>query len=142
MTENHSDESVLDVNVEDGGAFEIIPDGAEAELRIETAEQVPLKKDPSRRQFKLKLVVQSDPDGYDDIYHYIGIPTQAFKAENPKGHKRSVQNIIDFCACFDIEMPCPASQMVGQTGWCIMEESDDGRGGTRNNIKRFVAPRG
>ena len=64
----------ININLDDAQESKPVPLGR-YDVVIDSCEEVPTKKDPSKTQFKMVLKIE----GHDDaapIFHYLGIPTE------------------------------------------------------------------
>jgi hypothetical protein len=130
--------SLLDVNYEDVPELKTLADNSEALLRIARAEIVPQKKDPSR--YNLALTFDCTTDSLvDDIRVWLPIPSQAQKAENPKGYAKTAARMREFCEAFDISLPVDPAELGGKEGWAIVSEEDGQDGRKQNSVRRFLS---
>ena len=135
--------SILDVNLTDHIEIKPLPDDSEVQLRIARADIVPVKADPSRSQLALFFDVADDP-AVDDIRAWIGIPTDDFKASDPKRHAKACNRLTNFAKAFgmDLSKPLDTADMVGLEGWAVLrEEENDMTGDNQNSIKYYKVPR-
>jgi hypothetical protein len=131
--------SILDVNLSDHIEIKTLPDNSEVQLRIARADVVPVKADPSRSQLALIFDVSDDP-AVDDIRSWIGIPTDAFKAVDPKRYAKACTRLLKFAQAFgmDTNESLDTSKMVGLEGWAVLrEEENEMTGDNQNSVKYF-----
>lgn len=130
---------LLDVNFNDGGELELIPDNTETKLRVTRSETTPGKSDPDATLLVLRL---EDPSNnlVDDIYHRQVVPDPRTKEEDPKAYMKAVNRFRDLCVCFGVSIDgtLDSDDFVGATGDCIIRIEDDPQYGRKNSIKRFI----
>ena len=146
MTE--TTDSMLDVNLDDGGDFETLADNSEHELMIKVAEVVENKSDASRDNLVLTLEKPDSPEIDDLRYNYVPIPSAGQRDSDPKAYKKAVNYFKAVCECFGITPPFNIVQdgdrrlvheLVGMRGTCIVEESmNPNTSRMQNRVRRYV----
>ncbi len=130
---------LLDVNFNDGGELELLPDNTEVRLRVTRSEMTPGVKNPDSMQLVLRLEDPSNPM-VDDIYHRQVIPDPSTKEEDPKAYMKSVNRFTDLHVCFGVstDSPSDSDDFVGAEGDCLVRLEDDPTYGRKNTIKQFI----
>lgn len=115
------DTSALDLNFNDVYDFETFTDNEEVQLRVVKATREEKKKSPGEFQLVMRLEDPSDPKK-EDIFLYLGIPTEDERRNDPKKANKKMLRILDFYEAFDIDYSRPVilRDIEGATGYCIM----------------------
>ena len=112
-------------------------------LDVNLSDHIEIKTLPARSQLAIFFDVADDP-AVDDIRAWIGIPTDDFKAVDPKRHAKACNRLENFAKAFgmDLSKPLDTADMVGLEGWAVLrEEENDMTGDNQNSIKYYKVPR-
>lgn len=127
--------SLIDVNPGDAKPLEAVPAG-EYELSITSAEVVPLKKDPDKRQIALSYKIEGEPLA-KSVRDWIGIPhaTDDSDIENKK-----LLKLQAFCdsAQYDYSNGIDTDELPGMVVKAMLTVENDETYGDQNRITRYV----
>ena len=132
--------SLLDINLEDAGTLEVLPDGDEALLRVSRAMIAPNYSDATNNDLVIVFDVPANPM-VDDIRVWLPIPTAALKADSPKDYIKQVTRISEFLASVGSGSPIDTDGLLGLEGWAVISEREDKNGVMRNSVRRFLPRR-
>jgi hypothetical protein len=141
--ETTNDESMMNIDFPPDSElnFRTLENDSEVELRIKDYETKPSKA--GKPMIHAVLEVPNDPD-FDDIHHYLMVPTDEIKEEDPKRAKKMYIRIQQFYKCIGLSTTRPFGKqdVIGLTGRFIVgAELDEQSGLTRNTIKSCIERR-
>ena len=133
--------SLLDVNFADRQQLKVLKDNEEVELRVKYCDITDQKNNPGRKNLALVFDVADDPL-VDDIRQWIPIPADDLASEDPKRYSKQCDRFEAFLKAFSLVTPIDTDNIVGQTGWAILSESENDQSGEmQNGVRRFVEQR-
>lgn len=131
--------SLLDVSIEGAQELKLLDDGDEVTSSIVNAEVVDVKSRPGAKQLSVRLSIPSDPL-VDDIYTYVGIPSEGIREVDEKAFSKMVARFKTFCDCYSVDYSgsIDSDDFKGATGDIIVGLEDDPVYGRRNRVKQYV----
>ena len=114
-----------------------VPDGTEAEVRIESAEVKTSKA--GNPYLSIRLSVPADL-ACADFNHMVMLPTSE---DTPKEKNNKLYRIKQFAEAFGLPLSggIDLEMAKGATAWAILGETDDPTYGKQNRIKSFTSKR-
>jgi hypothetical protein len=126
--------SFLDFDLNDVPALDVVPAGEEYKLRITSCEmKISSKGNPG---IQVRLDIPSAPAS-KDISHWINLPDAS---TDEKKKIRQLNQVKEFCLCFGLDLSRPefGDNLVGSTGWALLDVEEDDTYGEQNRVKRFI----
>lgn len=131
-----SNEDTFMVDFSDVYEPEIMPAGSEVQVQIIDAEYREAKNNKETKMILLRLTVPSNIKA-KDINHtlfLVGANDDAKKANNKKLALRTFSEAFGI----DLSRGFTTRDLIGSSGWAILDEEDDPTYGKSNRVRRWV----
>ncbi len=138
---NKMEGSFLDLNFDGVYTPELFDADKEVLLRVSRASLKAKKGDKEGYNIEVVFEDPTNPRTVD-VYHYVSVPPESLKAENPKSYNAQMVRLQEFCQAMDIGARFDVEQALpGKEVWAVLRVEDDPQFGKRNSIKRFITKR-
>ncbi len=129
------EETFLNVSFDDVYDPITVPAGTEAQLRIIDAE-IKVSAKTGGPFLQVRFDVPGEPTS-KDIQHVMMLPTAQDDMKKQNARKLALRT---FLLAFGLptDRPVPPSEMVGATGWGILDEEESKEYGKQNRVRRFI----